>query len=58
MKMKYDIDDQLSIEYEIKSKETKIRIFGNDFVKNNKGKCFIIYEDKKYELNKYFELKN
>ena len=58
MKMKYDIDVQISIEYEIKSKETKIRIFGNDFVKNNKGKCFIIYEEKLFELMTFFELKD
>ena len=28
----------------------KSRIFGKNFVENNKDKCLIIYEDKEYEL--------
>jgi len=58
MKREYDINDQILIEYEIKSDETHIKIFGYDFVKKNKGKCFIIFEDKEFELDVYFELKN
>ena len=30
---------------------------GYYFVENNKGKCFIIFEDKEFELTEYFELK-
>ena len=58
MKIKYDINDQILIEYRIKNNQTKIQIFGQMFVKNNKGKCFIICENKEFELMEYFELKN
>ena len=36
------------------NKEGKVRIFGNYFVKNNKQKCKIIYKNKEYELQDYF----
>ena len=52
------VNNQSLLEYKIKSNETKIRVFGKNFVKNNIGKCYIIYEDKKYKLIQYFELKN
>ena len=58
MKIKYDINNQILIEYKIESNKRQIKIFGYEFVKNNKGKCFIIYEDKKFELTENFELKN
>lgn len=32
----------------------KIRIFGQNFVKNNKDKYLIIYEDKIFPLKEYF----
>ena len=32
----------------------KIRIFGKNFVQNNKDKCFIIYKKKIYPLKEYF----
>ena len=38
MKREYDINDQILLEYKIKSNETKIKIFGDDFVENNKGR--------------------
>ena len=34
---------------------SKLRIFGKDFIKNNKDKCEIIYENKKYKLTEYFD---
>ena len=58
MKKEYVVNNQILIEYKIENNETYIKIFGAVFVKNNKGKCSIIYEDKKYELIEYFELKN
>ena len=58
MKNEYDINNQISLDYKIKSNETEITIFGYHFVKNNKGKCFIIFEDEKFELIDEFELKN
>ena len=36
-------------------KEDVIRIFGKYFVKQNKNKCKIIYNNKKYELKEYFD---
>ena len=35
-------------------KEDVIRIFGKYFVKQNKNKCKIIYNNKKYKLKEYF----
>ena len=32
----------------------KVRIFGKNFVKRNKDKCKIIYNNKEYELTEYF----
>ena len=58
IKWKYDIKDQILLEYVIKSNETKIRIFGLFFVLRNKRKGFIIYEDKEFELMEFFELEN
>ena len=40
---------------ENKNKHNKLRIFGNIFVKNNKDKCKIIYNNIEYELKEYFE---
>ena len=34
----------------------RIRIFGEEFVKNNKNNCKIIYENKEYELLEYFTI--
>ena len=36
-------------------KEDVIRIFGNKFIKRNKNKCKIIYNNKKYKLKEYFD---
>jgi len=35
--------------------EDKLKIFGEEFVKNNKDKCKIIYNNKEYELKEYLE---
>ena len=45
-------DDEFN---EIKIKQNKLRIFGNIFVKNNKDKCKIIYNNIEYDLKEYFE---
>ena len=45
--------DEIEIIYKSKEKG-KIKIFGYDFVKNNKDKCKIIYNNKEYELTEYF----
>ena len=51
-------NNEIIIRYNIKENENKIKIFGKDFIKNNKNICKIIYEDKEYELQEYFEFKN
>ena len=57
-KMNYKGDiDQIKIRYKINNKD-KIRIFGNDFVRNNKNNCTIIFEGKEYELQEFFNVKN
>ena len=38
--------------------EKRIKIFGTDFVKNNKQNCEILYENKKYDLTEYFDIEN
>ena len=58
MKKKYDINNQILIEYGINSGEKEIKIFGEGFVFNNIKKVFMIFEGEEYELSQYFELKN
>ena len=51
--------NELNILYDINEenvKNKKIKIFGNEFVKNNKNICNIIYKNKLYDLNEYFTL--
>ena len=47
-----DKNDNIKIIY--KSKDKRIKIFHINFVKNNRDKCKIIYKDKEYELQQYF----
>ena len=48
-----DLNFNLEIGYKIDKKKKKI--FGEQFVKNNKDKCKIIYSNKEYELKEYYE---
>ena len=41
-----------------KEEEKKIKIFGDDFVKNNKDKCIILYKNEIFPLQKYFLFKD
>ena len=50
--------DYIIIHYKIEKDKTKIRIFGKDFVNNNKDKCQIIYANKNLELTEYLDLNN
>ena len=55
------INNEISIIYNIKYKDImrdKIRIFGKNFVKNNKDKCKIIIDGKEYELMEGFNINN
>ena len=58
MQKKYDINNYILLEYKIESKDKKIKIFGKNFVKNNKKICQIIVGDNEFELTEYFELEN
>ena len=44
------------IKQEIKKGEEKIKIFENNFVKNNKNNCKIICNKKEYELMEYYDM--
>jgi len=48
-------NNEINIIYKI-NRDNKMKIFGSEFVKNNKDNCHIIYEDKEYELNEYFNI--
>jgi len=50
--------DEITIIYKINKDDIKIKLFGQDFIKNNKDKCKYIYENKEYELEEYFKLSN
>ena len=47
--------NEISIIYKIDKKE--MRLFGNNFVKNNKNNCSIIYNNKEYPLKSIFDKK-
>ena len=44
-----------TIDDDKKHEEDAIRMFGKFFVKENKNKCNIIYNNKKYKLKEYFD---
>ena len=48
-------NDEITVIYNIKDKN-RIKLFGNTFVKNNKDKCKIIFENKEYDLIEHFDL--
>ena len=55
----YNINDILNNEIKISYKinnNTNIKVFGYNFVKNNKEKCKILYQDNLYELTEYFNV--
>jgi len=49
--------NEITAIYKVNDEKNKIRIFGSDFVKNNKDKCKIIYENEIYDLTEYFNIK-
>ena len=57
MRKKYkDNIDSIIIKYNLEENKTKIKLFGNKFVMNNKNICQIIYEDNNYNLMEFLEL--
>ena len=58
---KMTLNSQISLIYNINEnnkKEGKVKIFGKDFVNNNKNKCKILFKNKEFELSEYFSLEN
>ena len=52
-----NVENQITIIYNTKNIQgEKIRIFGQNFVKNNHKKCKFIYKEQKYALTEYFEI--
>ena len=54
---KMNYKNEINIIYNINNKE-KIKIFGKDFVKQNRYLCKIIYDNKTYELGEVLEIQN
>ena len=53
------IQDFLIFQLEYKAtNESKIKLFSDYFIENNKDKCKIIYNEKEYEIAEYFEIDN
>ena len=52
-----DNDNEINIIYK-KGKNNKIRIFGEEFVKNNKDKFKMIINKKEYDLREYYKIDN
>jgi len=44
------IKNEISLEYQIEKEDEKIKIFGDEFVKNNKDNFYIILNEKEYKL--------
>ena len=55
MSQKNEVIDIRIIYKSKKENKDKIRIFGKNFVKNNKDKAKIIFNDNEYELKEFFE---
>jgi len=49
-------NDELTLIYKINKNEDKIKIFGKEFVNNNKNNCKILYEGLEYKLQEYFPI--
>ena len=60
-KMKNNIilgSNEIIARYKLNENEKKIRIFGHNFVLNNKNNCSILYKNETYELTEYFDISN
>ena len=53
-----DGEDYITFEliYKSTTNNSKIKLFGSEFVKKNKDKCKIIYNGKEYDLMEYFTI--
>ena len=57
-KMNVKKTNEITIKYKINKKDKEIKIFGEEFVKNNINHCKIIYKDKYYDLQDKFKIQN
>ena len=48
---------EINIIYDI-NKENNIKIFGSEFVENNKNKCKMIIDNKEYEISEIYDVKS
>ena len=44
--------------YNNNKKDNEIKLFDNDFIKNNKDKCYILIDNKKYDICEKYKLNN
>ena len=51
-------NDKIILKYKIDKNNNSIKIFGHEFVKNNKDKCKIIFEEKEDDLKTNLEVSN
>ena len=51
-----NIKNEINIIYNIKDDKKKIRIFGKEFVENNKNNCYLLINNEKYEICEYYKL--
>ena len=50
-------ENEITIIYRINRDKTNIRLFGQQFVENNKNNFIMIINNKKYEISEYYDLK-
>ena len=48
--------NEIKLKYKINKIDKKIKLFGKNFINNNKNNCKFIYEEKSYELKEYLDL--
>ena len=48
--------DEIIIRYKINKFDKEIKIFGSNFINNNRNKCKIIYEEKEYEIKEKWNI--
>ena len=48
--------NEMTIIYEINKGKNKINLFGNDFVRKNKDKCYLMINNEKSELKEFLEI--
>ena len=50
------VNNEITIIYRINKNDKKIRIFGENFVHNNKNNCKILCDGNEYEITEYFDV--